>query len=105
MERRIRKGAIRRVENIGAYRYEAKGLPAGGYFYCSIKLDTGYDIYIPLYRKEPLKKNECDLEVDRIQVIPGIRVRRMNFISTSGFDFETDMYGMITGEDLYAVSG
>lgn len=49
-----------------------------------------------------MTEQECHDEEEQLKEIPGISPAVTGFVCSSGFDFKSDRYGMITGEDLFS---
>ncbi len=44
---------------------------------------------------------DCEKEASQISSVKGIEFAGVGFVSSSGFDFESSMFDLINGEELY----
>lgn len=91
------------VEDFGSYWYDNPVEKKNGEFDCVLKRsEEKYDFYECKYYKKPMKLEECNKERKEIEIISEMKVNKVGFICTGGFDFEdTTDYVLIRGEDLY----
>ena len=99
--RLARAGALRGVRDFGSYWYDDPVSKANGEFDCVIDRGDTLDFFECKYFERPMTQGECAAEVAQVRAVPDVRVGRMGFICTGGFDFCSAEYELVTGEDLY----
>ena len=60
-----------------------------------------YDVYEVKYLSSPLSNAEMRKEEKQINMIKGIKIGKIGFVSVSGFEVYPDKYDLISGDDLY----
>ena len=101
MRRQVRSGQIRDVYDIGSYWYDDPVTHHNGEFDCVLKKKKGYSFIECKFYQKPMKLSECREEEQQVLSSPGIPLESIGFACSSGFDFSTGQYHLITGEDLY----
>ena len=99
--RLARNGKLPGIVDIGTYWYDDKEHHANGEFGCVLEFRDGYDVFEVKYYKDRMTESAADKECEQIRAIKDFKARRIGFVSISGFDFESDDYVLITGEDLF----
>lgn len=100
--RMIKIGKYPEALNIGSYWYDDPKTSTNGEFDCVLEESDGYSFYEVKYYEKPMTKEQCDQEAEQVKSIPKIKSKRIGFVSSSGFDFESEEYELITGEELYS---
>ena len=89
------------ILDIGSYWYDDSVHKKNGEFDCVVKTDSGYEFYECKFYKNPISRAECDREAAQVRAIPEISASRVGFVCSGGFDFTSDDYVLITGDDLF----
>lgn len=103
-QRQVRSGKITDVYDIGSYWYDDPGKHQNGEFDCVLKKKSGYDMIECKYYQKPMTLTECKKEEKQVLSIPDMNIESIGFVCSSGFDFTSDQYHLITGKDLYTKS-
>lgn len=101
--RLARSGQKSDMLDIGSYWYDDKKNKINGQFDCVIKESGGYSFYEAKYYKEPMSLEECKKEEAQIKSVTEIDCKKIGFVCTAGFDFESDEYELLNAEKLYDV--
>ena len=101
-ERLARRGLLKGVYDIGVYWYDDRKRRKNGEFDCVLKCRDGYDVYEVKNLSSPMTPDMMREEIMKIRGIEGLDVRRIGFVSISGFEEEMDDVITISGEDLYS---
>ena len=91
------------IEDYGSYWYDNPTTKTNGEFDCVIKR-TGelFDFYECKYFDRPMTLRECEEEEKQLRNIQKIKVARIGFVCTGGFDFDDKQkYILIDGQSLY----
>ena len=96
-----RAGKLKGVLNIGTYYYDDSASKTNGEFDVVLQRTDAYDIYEVKYYSAPLSLKEMREEERQIKAIKGIRLGKMGFIASNGFEETTFEYDCITGDMLY----
>lgn len=96
-------GQAEDVLDIGSYWYDDKKNKTNGEFDCVLKTNEGYKVYEVKYLKNPMTKHECLNEVEQVEQINDLQITSIGFICSSGFNFDSDEFTLISGEDLYSL--
>lgn len=101
IQREIRKGMITDVYDAGTYWYDDPHTHKNEEFDCVLKKKNGYSFIECKFYSKPMSLSECKKEEQQILSIPDIHAVSIGFACSSGFDFTSDTYHLITGKDLY----
>ena len=99
--RLARAGRIAGVEDFGSYWFDDSATRTNGEFDCVMARDGKLDFYECKYRTKPMGLGECRAEEQQVRAIPDVEVGTVGFACTGGFDFESDEYALVAGDDLY----
>lgn len=66
-----------------------------------LKTNDGYEIYEVKFPKNPMTKEDCTMEAEKIAKIDDLNILKIGFISSSGFAFESNKWTLISGDELY----
>ena len=100
--RMVRTGKLKGVLDVGPYWYDDKKRRRNGEFDCVVSYDDGYDIFEVKHLNSAVNKALADEEVKKIREIGTMNVRRIGFVSLSGFSFDSPDYILITGDELFS---
>ncbi|MFA6776144.1 MAG: ATP-binding protein [Sphaerochaetaceae bacterium] len=101
--RLMRTGRIADVTDIGTYWYDDRTTKRNGEFDCVMKSKDGdYRVYEAKYYKNPMRSAEVEEEARKIRAIMELRVGRIGFVSSSGYERPDDRYDEIDGAMLYS---
>ena len=89
------------ILDIGSYWYDNPQTKKNGQFDCVVKTNSGYKVYEVKNYKKPMTKAECEAEALQVTDIEGLEAIKVGFVSSSGFDFNSRKYHLISGEDLW----
>lgn len=99
--RKARSGEMTGVLDFGSLWYDDPENRRNGEFDCVLRRQDGFDFYKCRYYQDPMTEAECRKEARQIYEVPGAVVRKIGFICSAGFDFESDEYDLISGDKLY----
>ncbi len=102
LARMVKKGKYPTALNIGTYWYDDPKNKVNGEFDCVLEETDGYSFYEAKYYENPLSEKQCNQEAEQVMAILDMSNKRIGFVSASGFDFESDKYELITGDDLFS---
>lgn len=100
-ERKARAGGLPGIEDIGTYWYDDARARINGEFDCVLKFKESWSFYECKFWDKPLSKSVCDQEAAQVHRIPGLASAGVGFVSVRGYDFKSEEYDLIDGEDLY----
>lgn len=89
------------VYNIGTYWYDDKKRKRNGEFDCVLKRKDSFDIYEVKYLTKPLSLALMREEIKKIRDIEDLKIRKIGFISFSGFEEKMKDVDQISGDDIY----
>ena len=99
--RQAHMGKLEGILDFGSYWYDDKINHRNGQFDVVLKRKDGYDFYECKFYLNPIKKEECEEEESQVRAITGLECRTLGFVSSSGFDFTSDKYVLMTACDIY----
>ena len=97
----VKNRKLRGISNIGTFYYDDSVTRTNGEFDVVLERKGTYDIYEVKYYTSPLSAKEMYNEVQQINNIKGLKVGKIGFISTSGFEKAPEEYDCINAEELY----
>ena len=100
--RLARVGALAGVSDFGSYWYDDPKTKTNGEFDCVLDRAGTLDFFECKRFDRPMTLAECRTEEEQVRAIPGVSIGNIGFVCTGGFDFESDKYRLITGDDLYS---
>lgn len=89
------------ISNIGTFYYDDSTTRTNGEFDVVLERKGIYDIYEVKYHLSPMRLKEMKKEEEQVRAIKGLKIGRLGFVSTAGFEEMPDEYDCICGEDLY----
>ena len=89
------------ISNIGTFYYDDSTTRTNGEFDVVLERKGIYDIYEVKYHFSPMRLKEMKKEEEQVRAIKGLKIGRLGFVSTAGFEEMPDEYDCICGEDLY----
>ena len=89
------------ILDIGSFWYDNPRTKKNGQFDCVIKTSTGYNVYEVKNYQKPMTKAQCEAEALQVADIEGLQAIKIGFVSSSGFDFKSKKYHLISGKDLW----
>ena len=89
------------IKEIGTYYYDDIVNQTNGQFDVVINCKDGYEICEVKYYKEPLTTDIINREVDKINKIKELNIKRISFVNVNGFAQNNLPYKQISGEDIY----
>lgn len=99
--REARAGRLPGIEDIGTYWYDDKETRTNGQFDCVLQRNGQLEFYEAKLYRSPMSAGECAAEAVQVRSAVGAAAARIGFVCSSGFDFASDEYTLITGEDIY----
>ena len=99
--RQAHMGKLEGVLDFGSYWYDDMRNHRNGQFDVVLKREGGYDFYECKFYLNPMKKEECEKEESLVRAISALECRSLGFVSSSGFDFSSDKYVLMTASELY----
>lgn len=97
----VKMGKLRGISNIGTFYYDDSSTRTNGEFDVVLERKNIYDIYEVKYYSNPLELSEIHKEVAQIKAIKGLKIGKIGFIATSGYETTTDDYDFIDINNLY----
>ncbi len=101
LQRQVQSGRMTGVYDTGTFWYDDPVNKTNGEFDCVLRKEDGYVIYECKHYKNRMSEAECQAEAAQVKRISGLKVSEMGFICSAGFDFSTDAWQLITGENIY----
>ena len=98
----VQKGKLRGISNIGTFYYDDSATRSNGEFDVVLEHKGTYDIYEVKYYSEPMQLREIHKEVSQIQAIKGLKIGKIGFIATAGYEETPDGYDFVDISVLYA---
>ena len=99
--RQARIGRLHGIEDFGSFWYDDKETKTNGQFDCVLKEADGYDFYEVKFFEHPMTLDMCRKEETQVRALTELYCRKIGFVCSAGFSFDTDEYDLITGEDIY----
>jgi AAA+ ATPase superfamily predicted ATPase len=99
----VQKGKLRGISNIGTFYYDDSTTRSNGEFDVVLEHKDTYDIYGVKYYSEPMQLREIHEEVAQINAIKGLRIGKIGFIATAGYEETPDGYDFIDINNLYNI--
>lgn len=99
----VQKGLMRGVSNIGTFYYDDSVTKTNGEFDVVLERKDAYDIYEVKYYTSPLRLREMKKEEEQIKAVKGLRVGRIGFVTTGGYEESPDIYDCISADMLYDI--
>lgn len=97
----VKIGKLRGISNIGTFYYDDSSTRTNGEFDVVLERKNIYDIYEVKYYSNPLEFSEIHKEVAQIKAIKGLKIGKIGFIATAGYETTTDDYDFIDINNLY----
>lgn len=101
--RMAKAGKLPGIENMGSYWYDDKERHENGQFDCVLQRSGAYAFYEVKYYRSPMGLQECEDEERQVRRIAPATSTSIGFVCSAGFDFESERYRLITGEDVYSL--
>lgn len=100
----VQKRKMRGILNIGTFYYDDGIAKKNGEFDVVLERKDGiFDIYEVKYYVSPMKSKEMRKEEYQVNEVKGLKVGRIGFISTSGFEEKPAEFDCITADELYNI--
>ena len=98
----LKKKKINNIYNVGSYYYDDSINHINGEFDIALDRNDSYDIIEVKYLKCKVSKNIVKKEIDQINAIKEVKVKRIGFISINGFEDDVPSLDYkYDGDDLY----
>lgn len=95
------KGKLPETEDFGTYWYDNREAGTNGQFDCVLKEKDGYVFFEVKFLKDPMEEHLCKKEEEQIKQLPDLFPKKIGFVCSAGFNFSSEEYDLISGEDLY----
>ena len=99
----VQKRKLRGISNIGTFYYDDSTTHSNGEFDVVLERKNIYDIYEVKYYSEPMQLREIHKEVAQIKAIKGLKIGKIGFIATAGYEEMPDGYDFIDTNALYNI--
>lgn len=99
----VQKRKLRGISNIGTFYYDNSATRTNGEFDVVLERKGIYDIYEVKYYSSPMRLKEMKKEEEQVRAIKGLRLGKIGFVSTAGFEETPDTFDCICGEELYNI--
>ena len=99
--RQAHKGFLTDVLDFGCFWYDNATIGKNVQFDVVLKTLEGYNFYEVKFFENPMTLSECENEENQIKEMKEITCNKIGFVCSSGFDFSSDKYDLITGEELF----
>ena len=99
----VQRGKLRGISNIGTFYYDDSTTRKNGEFDVVLQRKDIYDIYEVKYYSDPMQLREIRKEVDQIRNIKGLKIGKIGFIATAGYEEAPDEYDFIASNNLYNI--
>ena len=97
----VKARKLRGVSNIGTFYYDDSVKKTNGEFDVVLERKGTYDIYEVKYYTSPISAKEMYNEVQQIKNIKGLKIGKIGFVTTGGFEKMPEEYDCISAEELY----
>jgi len=101
ISRRIKQGIYPEALDLGSYWYDDTKNKTNGEFDIVLAEEKKLAFYEVKFYEKPMQKELCEKEESQVAAIPKIGAHRLGFICSAGFEFSSDQWELITGEDLF----
>lgn len=98
----VRSGKMKGVRNIGSYYYDDPAHRKNGEFDVALEFADGYEIYEAKYYAQPMPLDEIHREVQQVEEIKELTVKKIGFIAINGFAEKEEPYLYLNGNDIFA---
>lgn len=98
----VRSGKMKGVRNIGSYYYDDPAHRKNGEFDVALEFADGYEIYEAKYYAQPMPLDEIHREVQQVEEIKELTVKKIGFIAINGFAEKEEPYLYLDGNDIFA---
>lgn len=100
-KRQAHSGKLNNIEDFGSFWYDDKKSGKNGQFDCVLKENDGYNFYEVKFYNHPMTLSECQEEEKQVRDLVSISCRKIGFVCSGGFDFKSENYELLTGENLF----
>lgn len=90
-------------KTFGSFWYDGISAKESRQIECVMESEGGFELYVVNFRKKPMTLIECQTAEKQIRDFLPESFRKINFICSAGFAFESEVYTLISGKDLYLV--
>lgn len=97
----VKNRKLRGISNIGTFYYDNSETRTNGEFDVVLERKGTYDIYEVKYYSSPIRLKEMKKEEEQVRAIKGLKVGKIGFVSTAGFEETPDEFDCICGNKLY----
>lgn len=101
--RLAKAGKMSGIEDLGTYWYDDPESHENGQFDCVLRQNGAYAFYEAKYYQSPMGLTECQMEEQQVRHLASGGDARIGFVCSAGFDFKSEHYDLISGEDLYCL--
>lgn len=98
----VRSGKMKGVRNIGSYYYDDPAHRKNGEFDVALEFADGYEIYEAKYYAQPMPLDEIHREVQQVEEIKELTVKKIGFIAINGFAEKEEPYLYLDGNNIFA---
>ena len=98
----VRSGKMKGVRNIGSYYYDDPAHRKNGEFDVALEFADGYEIYEAKYYAQPMPLDEIHREVQQVEEIKELTVKKIGFIAINGFAEREEPYLYLDGNVIFA---
>ena len=99
----VQKRKLRGISNIGMFYYDDSTTRTNGEFDVVLEKKGVFDIYEVKYYTSPLSLREIRKEDTQIRAIKGLKIGKIGFIATAGYEETPDGYDFIDANELYSI--
>ena len=99
----VQKRKMRGISNIGTFYYDDSAARTNGEFDVVLDRKDSYDIYEVKYYSSPMRLKEMRKEEEQVRAIKGLRIGRIGFIATAGYESTPEEFDCINAESLYEI--
>ena len=99
----VQKGKLRGISNIGTFYYDDSATRTNGEFDVVLERKGTYDIYEVKYYSEPMQLREIHKEVAQINAIKGLKIGKIGFIATAGYEEKPGGYDFVDVNKMYNI--
>ncbi|MBP5359560.1 MAG: hypothetical protein J6Y69_10335 [Treponema sp.] len=87
----------------GTFWYDSISSKESRQIECVMKTESGYELYVVNDRKKPMTLIECQTAETQIRDFLPNSFSKINFVCSAGFAFESEVYTLISGKEIYLV--
>ncbi|MBO7638805.1 MAG: AAA family ATPase [Treponema sp.] len=90
-------------KTFGSFWYDSITSKESRQIECVMETENGHELYVVNNRKKPMTLIECQTAETQIRDFLPNSFSKINFVCSAGFAFESEVYTLISGKEIYLV--